>query len=86
MTKESIVRTAVNNTTSDEDSIGFKIFFFITMGLAPLCLIGAWIEAGFLIGLLIAAATSAAAFLVGCLINGIIEAYWQVRLKRRRSS
>jgi hypothetical protein len=24
--------------------------------------------------------------MLGCLINGIVEAYWEVRLKRRRSS
>jgi hypothetical protein len=89
MDRKSIVGKAVDNTKAEEDSLGFKVFFYVTLGLAPLCLLGAWVEAGFLFGVLIAAAVSAAAFGLGCLINGIIEAYWQVRLglrQRRKSS
>ncbi|PSO43357.1 hypothetical protein BRC19_00640 [Candidatus Saccharibacteria bacterium QS_5_54_17] len=86
MTEKSFVRKVVNETTSNEDSLGFKIFFFVTMGLAPLCLIGGWIEAGLIAGLLIAAATSAAAFVLGFAINAVVEAYWEVRLKWRRKS
>lgn len=86
MTEKSFVRKVVHETTTEEDSVGYKIFFYITMGLAPLCLIGGSIEFGFIAGLMIAVATSAVAFITGCVINALIEAYWQVRLSRRRRS
>jgi hypothetical protein len=90
MPKQSLIGKAMEETLENEDSLGFKIFFFVTLGLAPLCFIGGWVEFGLVVGLLIAAVTSAAAFIAGCVINALIEVYWQVRLdwqaRRRKSS
>jgi hypothetical protein len=88
MDRKSIVGKAVDETLKNEDALGFKIFFFVSLGLAPLCFIAGWHGFGFIAGILIAVATSAAAFVIGFLVNAVVEVYWQVRLHyqdRRRS-